>query len=222
MPISIIIPTLNEEDSIGALLHQLQHCRMQGNEVIIVDGGSNDKTFSISSLFADKVIQSKPGRAEQMNVGAAAATYNSLWFLHADTIIGDNSIENIEQALSQNKWGRFNIKLSGERFFFRIIEKMINIRSCLTGVATGDQGIFVKKSSFEMVNGYSDILLMEDIDLSKKLKRLSKPVCIKEKLVTSSRRWEKNGIISTVFVMWRLRFLYWLGMSADSLAAQYK
>ena len=228
MFVSIIIPALNEEVFIGALLHQLQPYRKLGHEVIIVDGGSDDKTVSISNLFADKVIQfqppTPPSRALQMNNGAAQASFDILWFLHADTLLPDNSIEKIQFYLVNNKcdWGRFNIKLSGRNILFRLVEKMINIRSCFTGIATGDQGIFVTRKSFDAVKGYSNIPLMEDIDLSRKLKKLSNPVCIKEKLTTSTRRWERKGIISTILLMWRLRFLYWIGVSADKLASQYR
>lgn len=222
MSISIIIPTLNEEIAIKDLLQQLQTLRTQGHEVIVVDGGSHDETLSISESLADKVIKSKAGRALQMNNGTMHANENILWFLHADTIIPDHAIEMIQQALNEKDWGRFNVKLSGTNILFRLIESMINIRSCFSGIATGDQGIFVKKNIFESVGHYSILPLMEDVELSKKLKRVSRPVCIKEKLITSSRRWEKNGVISTVLLMWRLRFLYWLGVNASTLAKQYK
>jgi len=222
MFISIIIPVLNEEGSIKNLLQQLQVYRQHGHEVIVVDGGSIDKTISISELLSDKVITSKSGRAMQMNNGASEAKHDVFWFLHADTLIPGNAIDNIQQALTSQEWGRFNVKLSGKNILFRLIEKMINLRSCLSGVATGDQGIFVKRKIFESVNGYLNIPLMEDVALSKKLKNISAPVCLKSSLITSSRRWERNGILSTVLLMWRLRFLYWLGVSPDKLATQYK
>ena len=222
MSISIIIPTLNEEESIGILLQQLQDYRKQGHEIIVVDGGSKDKTISISNSLADIVIKSQPGRAHQMNKGAAHSSFDVLWFLHADTLVPDKSVENIEQAIHRYDWGRFNITLSGKNVLFRIIEKMINIRSCMTGIATGDQGIFVKRQSFETVGGYFELPLMEDVELCKKLKVLSKPTCLKDELITSSRRWEKKGIFPTVLLMWKLRFLYWIGVSADRLATQYQ
>jgi len=224
MFVSIIIPVLNEEVSIKKLLQQLQLYRQQGHELIVVDGGSQDKTVSISNSLADNVIQSQSGRALQMNKGAAQARCDILWFLHADTLIPENSVENIQLFMTehQSDWGRFNIRLSGKNILFRVIEKMMNVRSCITGIATGDQGIFVKRKKFDLVNGYSNLPLMEDIDLSKKLRKISRPVCIKEILTTSSRRWEENGIASTVLLMWRLRFLYWLGVSADRLASQYR
>lgn len=222
MFVSIIIPVLNEEASIKDLLHQLQTYRQQGHEVIVVDGGSNDNTCSISKPLSDKVITSESGRALQMNNGAAHSENDILWFLHADTLISDKAIEKIQQALNENDWGRFNVKLSGSNILFRLIEKMMNVRSCLTGIATGDQGIFVKKYVFNTVNGFPNIPLMEDIEISKKLKLISRPICIKEILTTSSRRWEEKGILSTVLLMWKFRLLYWLGVSADKLAAQYK
>lgn len=222
MLISIIIPALNEESAIQTLLKQLQVHRQQGHEVIVVDGGSSDNTVSISELLSDKVFTSKMGRAMQMNSGALEAKHDVFWFLHADTLIPENAIENIQQALAILEWGRFNVKLSGSNVLFRLIERMINFRSCLSSIATGDQGVFVKRKTFELVNGYSNISLMEDVDLSKKLKKISKPVCLKDSLITSSRRWERDGILLTVLLMWRLRFLYWLGVSADKLAAQYK
>lgn len=224
MFVSIIIPVLNEENSIKKFLQQLQSYRKLGHEVIVVDGGSQDKTCTIASALADKVIESQPGRAIQMNSGTKQAQFNVLWFLHADTVISENAIDNIQQVLTENgkNWGRFNIKLSGSNILFRVIEFMINIRSRVTGIATGDQGIFVNRKTFESVGGYSDLPLMEDIDLSKKLKKISKPICLKEKLTTSSRRWEKNGIFSTVLLMWRLRLLYWIGVSADRLSRQYR
>jgi len=222
MFVSIIIPVLNEETSIKELLQQLQGYRAQGHEVIVVDGGSVDQTVSISSGLSDKIIKSESGRAVQMNSGALQSKNAVLWFLHADTLIPEKAVENIQVALNKSDWGRFNIKLSGTNSLFRLIEFMMNLRSSFTGVATGDQGIFIKKTLFKSVKGFSNIPLMEDIDLSKKLIKISKPACIKNTLITSSRRWEQKGILSTVLLMWRLRFLYWLGVSANKLAVKYK
>jgi len=222
MFVSIIIPVLNEEAFIKQLLQQLQGYRKQGHEVIVVDGGSIDHTVLISSELSDKVIKSEAGRAVQMNNGASQSKNAVLWFLHADTLIPEKAVENIQAALNKSDWGRFNIKLSGTNGLFRLIEFMMNMRSYFTGIATGDQGIFVKRKSFESVGRYSNLPLMEDINLSKKLIKISKPACIKNTLITSSRRWEEKGILSTVFLMWRLRFLYWLGVSANKLATRYK
>lgn len=222
MYVSIIIPTLNEEESIEKILLQCQSYRKLGHEVIVIDGGSSDKTISIAEQLSDKVISSELGRAVQMNQGASKAKNEILWFLHADTSLPKNAIENIQQALNKSDWGRFNVRLSGSNVLFRVIEKMMNFRSCVTAIATGDQGIFVKHETFGEVNGYSNIPLMEDINLSAKLKKISKPACLKQELITSSRRWEKNGIISTVFLMWRLRFLYWLGVASEKLSVLYR
>lgn len=222
MLISIIIPVLNEEGSIKNLLQQLQSYRQQGHEIIVVDGGSEDNTFAVSKLLADKTIESQPNRSTQMNRGTEYASHDILWFLHADSLIPENAVGKIQMALNKKNWGRFNISLSGTSWMFRIIENMINLRSCITGIATGDQGLFMKREIFEVVQGYSNLPLMEDIDLSKKLKRISTPVCLKDKIITSSRRWEKHGILKTVLLMWQLRFLYWFGVSADKLAQKYK
>jgi rSAM/selenodomain-associated transferase 2 len=222
MLISIIIPVLNEEGSIKNLLQQLQTYRKQGHEIIVVDGGSTDNTCSISTPLSDKLITSESGRALQMNNGAAQSKNEILWFLHADTLITDRSVKLIQKALSENDWGRFNVRLSGSSILFRAIEILMNIRSCITGIATGDQGMFVKREVFNSVKGFHVLPLMEDIELSKKLKLISRPICINERLITSSRRWEENGILLTVLLMWKLRFLYWLGVSADKLARQYK
>ncbi len=222
MFVSIIIPVLNEENSIKELLQQLQVCRQQGHEVIVVDGGSHDNTRSVADSLSDKVISSEAGRALQMNNGATQSRHEVLWFLHADTLIPENAIEQIQQALNKSDWGRFNVKLSGSHILFRIIETMMNVRSCVSGIATGDQGIFVKRKVFRQVNEYSNIPLMEDVDLSRKMKKLSKPVCLKYTLITSSRRWEKNGISSTILLMWKLRFLYWVGVSPEYLVRQYR
>jgi len=222
MFISIIIPVLNEENSIKPLLQQLQEIRQQGHEVIVVDGGSADKTASLSELLADKVITSSAGRAIQMNKGASRSKNDVLWFLHADTLIPEDAIKHIQQALNNKPWGRFNVHLSGKNIVFRIIGNMMNLRSCLTGIVTGDQGIFVDKLLFNKTGGFPNIPLMEDIAMSKNLNKISRPACVKVKLITSSRRWEKNGILSTVFLMWKLRFLFWIGVSADKIALQYK
>lgn len=222
MPVSVIIPVLNEEKTILSLLQDLQSCRQEGHELIVVDGGSKDQTMLIARELSDKVISASKGRAMQMNAGAAQAKNEILWFLHSDTKISGEEIKIIQSSLKDKVWGRFNIKLSGTNVLFRVIETMINIRSYISGIATGDQGIFVKRDIFESVNGYTDIPLMEDIDLSKKLKNIKRPVCLSSVLITSSRRWENKGIIVTVLLMWRLRFLYWLGVSPVILAEHYR
>lgn len=205
------------------MLQRLQRFRDNGNEIIIADAGSNDKTTDIARPLADKVIRCKKGRGLQMNMAAVEAKFDILWFLHADTLVPADAIELINKALQKHcEWGRFNIRLSGSAYLFRIIENMINLRSRLTGIATGDQGIFIKRESFDAVQGYKNIPLMEDIEISKKLKKISSPACLTQRLITSSRRWEEHGIIKTIILMWQLRLLYFLGVSPDKLATKYR
>jgi rSAM/selenodomain-associated transferase 2 len=158
-----------------------------------------------------------------MNQGADAATGEVLWFLHADTIVPATAYIPLLDSLSDGTrvWGRFNVRLSGRHTLFRIIEGMMNLRSCITGIATGDQGIFLLRHTFEELGGFEQIPLMEDISLCKKLKRLSRPACINQRIVTSSRRWEEHGIFATILLMWRLRLAYFFGVSPASLATRY-
>lgn len=224
MRISIIIPTLNEAQHIESTLRCLEPLRKKGHEVIVIDGGSQDSTIQLAAATADAVITSIPGRAQQMNAGARHAKGDILWFLHADTRVPVDAAEQISQALTNpnNYWGRFDIRLSGRHFLLRVVERLMNLRSCVSGVATGDQGIFVRRACFEAIGGFPQIPLMEDVELSKRLKKWSRPCCIHHKLVTSSRRWEKHGVVRTILLMWRLRLAYALGVSADKLAPLYK
>lgn len=220
--LSIVIPVYNESDNIEKCLNNLQILRQQSVQVIIVDGGSDDNTLSKASSLSDIAIQSDKSRATQMNKGAAMATGDYILFLHVDTVLPDNVIEKFNNFdINKVCWGRFDIKLSGNQFLFRVIEKCMNIRSRLTGIATGDQVIFVYKEIFQQVNGYPGIELMEDIAISKTLLKISKPVCLKEKVISSSRRWEKNGIIKTILHMWILRLLYFFDFDTKKLARMY-
>ncbi len=224
MRISIIIPALNEAEHIDSILTSLMPLRQKGHEVIVVDGGSEDATIKLATARTDAVITSAPGRAQQMNAGARQARGDVLWFLHVDTQVSGDAAEQIRLALANpnNYWGRFDIRLSGKHLLLRIVERMMNLRSCITGVATGDQGIFVRRDCFNAIGGFPQIPLMEDIEISKRLKKWSRPCCIHDKLVTSSRRWEQNGVWRTILLMWRLRLAYALGVSPEKLALQYK
>lgn len=223
MKISIIIPVLNEAEHIADALKSLDPYRSDGHEVIVIDGGSSDDTVSIAGQYADEVLRSDAGRAIQMNHGIDAAQGDALLFLHADTRLPDNAIANIIDALEDGYfWGRFNVRLSGHHFMFRVIEQMMNLRSCVTGVATGDQAIFVSRESVEIVGDYPQLPLMEDIVFSKRLRSIGWPACVRQQVVTSSRRWEDKGILPTVLLMWRLRLLFFLGVSAEKLAQQYQ
>ncbi len=222
--LSIIIPTLNEEDIITNTLERLEVLREAGHEVIVADAKSFDKTYSLAAQFADSVLLTEEGRGWQMNAGAEYANNDILVFLHADTRLPDNADKLINQALQEDgkkDWGRFDVRLSGKARLLRLVERMINWRSCFTGIATGDQAIFVKASTFKQVDGFADIPLMEDVDLSRRLKRITRPICIKTPVITSSRRWEENGIIRTILLMWSLRLAYALGVSPETLKKYY-
>ena len=222
MPVSIIIPTFNEGPSIKATLKPLQLFRLYGGEVIVADGGSTDNTREECGLLADHWVDAEKGRAKQMNAGAEVAGRKVLLFLHADTKLPNNFIHLLRVYVdSYAAWGRFDVRLSGDRKMFRVIEFMMNWRSRLTGIATGDQAIFVTEKTFHKVGGFPDQPLMEDVELSIKLKKLSKPFCIGVPLTTDSRRWEKCGVWKTIFLMWRLRFKYQLGVGAEQLHKQY-
>ena len=220
MKLSIIIPVLNEADTIQFLLDSLQKFRNK-HEVIIVDGGSKDKTFEIAKTHCDKLLISERGRAKQMNTGASHAKGDLLLFLHADTRLPNNLEELLQLSNNKKFWGRFDLRLTGDRLIFRLIEVMINLRSRITGMATGDQAIFISKILFEEIDGYDDIELMEDIAICKRLKVFTKPFCLKSKVETSSRRWEKEGVYKTIVLMWWLRLLYFFGVSPKKLSRLY-
>jgi rSAM/selenodomain-associated transferase 2 len=223
MKVSIIIPVLNEDRLIADTLRTLSSYRESGHEIIVVDGGSRDSTVSIAAQAADRVLHGNTGRAAQMNQGIDAAQGDVLLFLHADTRLPEGAIANIVSAIEDGYfWGRFNVRLSGKHFLFRIIERMMNLRSCITGIATGDQAIFVSSESIRIAGGYPRLPLMEDIVFSKSLRNLGWPACIKQPVVTSSRRWEEQGIVQTVLLMWRLRLLFFFGVPAEKLARQYR
>lgn len=220
--VSIIVPTFNEADNIVATLQPLQSLRQQGHEIIIADGGSDDVTIKLARPLADHIIDSAKGRARQMNSGAQQAGGDVLLFLHADTLLPSRAVELIQQGLQTTSWGRFDVQLTGRQPLLRIIELMMNWRSGITGIATGDQAIFIKRELFNNIGGYADIAIMEDIAISKTLRRHSRPACIKAKLTTSSRRWEQYGILKTVILMWRLRLAYFCGAKPEQLARLYR
>jgi len=220
--ISIIIPVLNEAVNLARLNESLQSIRQQGHEVIIVDGGSVDNTLAIAYDLSDRVLISSPGRALQMNSGASVASGDVFLFLHADTQLPDDTVKIISDILPQKScWGRFDVRLSGSRFVFRLIESLMNLRSCLTAIVTGDQAIFIERKLFDRVGGFPEIALMEDIAISRRLRKFSRPACIKQKVITSSRRWENNGVVVTVLLMWKLRLYYFFGVSPEKLKQMY-
>ena len=224
MRISVIIPVLNEEQELRSRLPALQWLRARGHELIVVDGGSSDASVHVASPHVDRLVKARPGRALQMNAGAQQANGELLLFLHIDTHIGERSIQALERArrTSSGLWGRFDVRLSGSHVMFRVIAAMMNLRSRLTGIATGDQGIFVSRELFFRQGMFARIPLMEDVEFSKRLKRVARPLCLQPAITTSSRRWEANGIARTIALMWRLRLFYWLGQSPARLARHYR
>jgi len=216
--LSIVVPALNEAAGIARTLQALAPLRARGHEVIVVDGGSEDGTREISVPFADRVLLAARGRARQMNAGAAAATGDALLFLHADTRLPADADRMVLQSLEKSLWGRFDVAIEGRSALLPAIAYFINLRSRLSGIATGDQAIFVRRAAFA---GFPEIALMEDVAFSKAMKRRSPPACLRAQAATSGRRWERGGVLRTVLLMWRLRLAYFLGASPDELARRY-
>jgi rSAM/selenodomain-associated transferase 2 len=212
--LSVVVPALNEARGIRAALEALAPLRARGHEVIVVDGGSSDGTTRLAVGLCDQVLNARRGRAVQMNAGARAARGDVLVFLHADTRLPADFV-----IPESSLWGRFDVRIEGRHPLLRVVGWSMNLRSRLTGIATGDQAMFVRR---ELFPGFPEIALMEDIALSRRLKRLGRPTCLRQKVLTSGRRWESRGVLRTVFLMWSLRLLYFLGASPDRLRRLYK
>lgn len=222
MLLSIVIPCLNDAENLQRCLTELAPLRRSDVEVIVVDGGSTDSSVAVARSAADRVIESDPGRARQMNEGARGARGQWLLFLHVDTQLPDDIAHWLDGlSLTAGDWGFFTLHLSGRQRVFRWIEIMISWRSRLTSIATGDQCLFVKRSLFEMLNGFAVIALMEDIELSTRLKKRAHPRVWRSPVTTSSRRWEENGIVATILLMWLLRLAYFFGVSPLRLHRWY-
>jgi len=221
--LSIIVPVLNEQAGIAAMLQDLSGLRARGAEVIVVDGGSRDDTVTLARPLCDRLIAAPRGRAAQMNAGAGGARGDVLLFLHADTGLPADADRLVCDGLaaSGRPWGRFDVRIDGRHPLLPLIAAMMNLRSRLTGIATGDQAIFVDRGAFTAVGGFPDIALMEDIVLSRRLKRLGRPLCLSARALTSGRRWEKHGVVRTILTMWRLRLAFFLGAEPAKLAASY-
>src|SRR6266849_1797498 len=221
--LSVIVPALDEGERIAATLDALANLRALGVEVIVVDGGSRDATVQRARLRADRVIPATRGRASQMNAGAEKATGDVLLFLHADTRLPSDADHVVLNALERSgrAWGRFDVKIEGRHPLLVVVGALMNLRSRLTGIATGDQAMFVKRDTFQAAGGFPAIELIEDITLCKRLKRVGRPLCLRQRVVTSGRRWEERGVIRTMVLMWRLRLAYFFGADPAELARQY-
>ena len=220
---SIIIPTLDEEVFFTQQRLFFQSLLEQGQEIIVVDGGSIDNTITIAKSIGCCCISTKPSRGYQLQAGAKKSVNDILIFLHADTQLSFTTFDDINASFINigRNWGRFNVAFNNEKFIFKVIAGFMNKRSCITGIVTGDQTMFVKRKTYFDCGGYKDIPIMEDIDISKRLRKDSRPLCLINTVITSSRKWEQQGIIKTIYLMWRLRILYFFGISADKLAKEY-
>lgn len=221
--LSIIIPVLNEAQTLQTQLPALQPLRAGGHQLILVDGGSTDASMQVAQGLVDVCLSSAPGRARQMNAGAAQAEGDILLFLHIDTTLPAQAADLVAAALADGSccWGRFDVRLDGRHPAFAVIARTMNLRSRLTAVATGDQAIFVRRAVFEQIGGFADVPLMEDVLISKTLRRVSPPACLRTRVISSSRRWQQHGILTTIWLMWRLRLAFFLGASPAALHAQY-
>ncbi|MGZ9076670.1 MAG: TIGR04283 family arsenosugar biosynthesis glycosyltransferase [Burkholderiaceae bacterium] len=227
MRLAVVVPAFNEGGAIEATLDRMQALRKRGTLVIVVDGGSDDATAALAKPLADRVLPSSRGRAQQMNVGARAAIDGGadvLLFAHADSVLPESVDRLIETALrtSGRVWGRFDVRIDAEEHMLKVISTMMNWRSRLTGICTGDQAIFVTRQAFEQLAGFAPIALMEDIEFSKRAKALSRPAAIRACVVTSGRRWQRHGIGRTIVLMWRFRVAYFFGADPQRLAQRYR
>lgn len=221
--LSVIVPVWMEAAGISDTLQALTPLRSAGNEVIVVDAGSTDGTGRLAEPLCDRVVVSEQGRAVQMNAGATVARGDLLLFLHADTRLPPDALMQLSRfEQGERSWGRFDLHLSGHRRLFKVIAWFMNHRSRFTGICTGDQAMFVRRHVFEALGGFQPLPLMEDVELSRRLRLVSRPWCVSSQVTTDSRRWEKQGPWRTIFLMWRLRWRYWRGESPESLAKAYR
>jgi rSAM/selenodomain-associated transferase 2 len=224
--LSIVIPALNEAAGLEATLQALQPLRLRGVELVLADGGSSDSTPTLAQPWVDAVVDAPRGRALQMNAGAARARASVLLFLHADTRLPPLADVLVLQAVQRSDkgacWGRFDVRIEGRPWMLRVVAVLMNLRSRASGIATGDQAIFITREAFERVGGFPEQVLMEDIEISRRLKRLGRPACLRARVCTSGRRWEQRGVWRTIVLMWRLRWRYWRGESPARLAEAYR
>lgn len=222
--LSIIMPVLNEASQLPARLARLESLCLRGVEWIIVDGGSDDDTVQIVRQSNARLALADRGRARQMNAGARVARADVLLFLHADTDLPPDADHLLIDGLARSNraWGRFDVNIIDGPRMLAVVGFMMNLRSRLSGIATGDQAIFVRRDVFERIGGFPDQALMEDIELSHRLKQISRPLCLRARVTTSGRRWATRGTLATILLMWRLRFAYWRGVAPEQLAERYR
>lgn len=225
MKIAIVVPVFNESLVLPKLTSDLTTLQQVANsdfELVFVDGGSTDNTAALIQAAGLRVINSPKGRAWQMNTGATQTTGDVLLFLHADTQLPKNAWAEIKSNLTEDIcWGRFDVRIAGKPWMLAVVSRMMNWRSRLTGIATGDQAMFMTRSAYQAIGGFPELALMEDIEASRRLRQLSRPACIVSPVITSGRRWETRGVWTTIFLMWRLRWAYWRGESPQKLGELY-
>lgn len=227
--LGIVVPVLNDAEALASLLPQLRPLLARGANLVVVDGGSCEAELqrcqSLTHSMGGVLVTAPRGRARQMNAGAAVflaqEQVTALWFLHADSYLPSNADRLIHQALGKHVWGRFDVRIQGQSHWLPIVARMMNWRSRLSGIATGDQGLFMRRATFEDLGGFASIALMEDIEICRRLKRLGPPACLRESLVTSGRRWDEHGALHTIALMWVMRWRYWWGASPDALRRRY-
>jgi rSAM/selenodomain-associated transferase 2 len=227
MRLAIVIPTLNEAATIEPTLRALAPLRQRGVNVIVADGGSTDATVARAAPLAERVVAAPRGRALQMNAGTRAPEAQAadvLLFLHADTALPDDADRIVLRALANSPrvWGRFDVMIEGRSPWLRVVGTMMNLRSRLSGIATGDQAFFIERSSFLALEGFAPIPLMEDIEFCRRAKRLSRPLALRDRVRTSGRRWEQHGVWRTILLMWKLRWAFFLGADPIDLARRYR
>jgi rSAM/selenodomain-associated transferase 2 len=222
--LSVVMPVLNEASGLGAALQALAPFMARGAQLVVADGGSSDDTAALARTAGATVIPAPRGRALQMNAGAQQASAGVLLFLHADTLLPEDADQLIARALADGSavWGRFDVCIAGQSRMLRVVAALMNLRSRWSGIATGDQAMFMTRAAFDTVGGFPVQPLMEDIEISRRLRRLSSPACLRAKVTTSGRRWETRGVWRTVLLMWRLRFAYWRGAAPERLAELYR
>ncbi|ATX81806.1 transferase 2, rSAM/selenodomain-associated [Mariprofundus ferrinatatus] len=222
LTVAAVVPVLNEAALLSVLIDRLRSLNL--DECVIVDGGSSDSTCTMLEKSGLTWISSEAGRAKQMNAGSAMCKADIILFIHADTFLSSSCLEALREVCKRSEViaGRFNLRLSGKQSIYRVIESMINLRSRISKISTGDQCIFVRRAQFEAMGGFTDIPLMEDVELSMRLKRQGEIACLREQVVTSSRRWEQFGPMNTLLLMWKLRILFWMGVAPDKLAVMYR